>query len=384
MRILVISALVPAPPDRGDRIRGYEMLQALSEFGEVHLALIGNDAPSPAAARSLQAIGVRLQRFPVSTLEKSLGVLGAMLSGRPWGTWRIPRVAKLLGTSIGTWDVVVGFQLKSAYYADKVQAGLRILELTDSLGLYRKALPALRNPLRWLSLSGAAREEARWACRFAVSFLCSEQDADEIVRHRSDARIRIVANGADCWGEPVSAGHQKDSLVFIGSLFYPPNRDGLRWFLQEIWPRVAADHPEIVFRVVGEGPKSTGRWVVGPRVSWTGYLSDLTPEYERALALVNPIRYGTGTRRKILYAWGAGVPVISTSEGAHGLAGLNGEHLLIADLPSEFQRAVSELAASRETWLGLSRSGWELARERYAPKAIWHAALSEVFSEGGY
>ena len=377
MRILVVSAIIPAPPDRGDRIRGHEMLEALTEFGEVHLAVIGDEPITSAAALALQTLGVQLRRFPVSTREKLQGILGAALAGRPWGTWRTPRVAKEL-MAFGHWDAVVGFQLKSAYYAEKVPAETRILELTDSLGLYRKALPALRNPLRWLSLSGAAREEARWAARFDVSFVCAERDSKEVALRSPDATIRIVPNGAQCWREPVSPGRLKDSLVFIGSLYYPPNQDGLRWFLQEVWPLVAAQHPEIGLRVVGEGPRSIRRWLAGPRVTWTGYLPDLAPEYERALALVNPIRYGTGTRRKILYAWGAGVPVISTSEGASGLIAEDGEHLIIADRPEQFARAVGTLSADREAWTALSTSGWKLAREHYAPAEIWGAALRDV------
>lgn len=375
----MVSGIVPAPPDRGDRIRGYEMLQALREFGEVHLAVTGSEVVRPTAAQALDTIGVHVQQFPVSATERLLEIAGAALSGRPWGTWRAARVANELRAWDSRWDLVIGFQLKSAYYAANVPAQLRVLELTDSLGLYRRMLPAFRNPVRWLSLSGAAREEARWAARFDATFVCAEQDALEIAKHAASSNIHIVANGAECWDVPVSATVRKDSLLFVGSLHYPPNRDGLRWLIREVWPSVAASHPELSLRVVGEGPHSSKRLASGPRVCWTGYLPDLAPEYERALALVNPVQYGTGTRRKILYAWGAGVPVVSTSEGAKGLHGQSGKHLMIADQPEEFARAIDALSSKPDVWAGLSTSGWELARNHYGPKNIWGQALRNLF-----
>ncbi len=375
----MISTIVPAPPDRGDRIRGYEMLRALVEFGEVQLALIGNEPLGTAASLALESIGVHVLRFPISTVLGLRGVLGAVVAGRPWGVWRLRRTASRLASAVGPQDAVIGFQLKSAYYAEKVPAGLKVLELTDSLGRYRKVLPVWRNPLRWLSLTGAGREEAVWAGRFPMTFVCSEQDAKEIAKHSPHARIRVVDNGADPRQTPLETG-TKDSLLFVGSLFYPPNRDGLHWFLRDVWPAIAADHPTLAFRIVGEGPNDTVRRLAGQRVTWTGYLNDLTWEYERALALVNPVRYGTGTRRKILYAWAAGLPVISTREGANGLAYDAGKHLLIANQPEEFRHAVSKLLSEPGTWERIGGAGWALTRQRYHSAEIWHAALTEMFT----
>lgn len=96
----MVSGIVPAPPDRGDRIRGYEMLQALREFGEVHLAVTGSEVVRPTAAQALDTIGVHVQQFPVSATERLLEIAGAALSGRPWGTWRAARVA----SELRAWD----------------------------------------------------------------------------------------------------------------------------------------------------------------------------------------------------------------------------------------------------------------------------------------
>ena len=183
------------------------------------------------------------------------------------------------------------------------------------------------------------------------------------------------------WTSPVTSQGMKDSLLFIGSLHYPPNRDGLVWFLRDVWPTILATQPDMQLRVVGEGPRGAGRWMKGPRVSWVGYVSDLTPEYNRAVALVNPIRYGTGTRRKILGAWAAGVPVVSTTRGAQGLDYINQEHLLLADAADEFASAVRILRESPETWHRLNRAGWEHARNRYDSLRAWGVALHEILAE---
>ena len=115
------------------------------------------------------------------------------------------------------------------------------------------------------------------------------------------------------------AGHGGD-LLFVGSLNYKPNLDGLRWFAQEIWPRLSELLPRMRVIVAGAEPASEVRAICrrsGFRL--VANPDDIRPLYRRAAAAIVPLRFGSGSRIKILEAGALGVPVISTRKGAEGL-----------------------------------------------------------------
>lgn len=364
MRALVLSMVVPVPPDRGDRLRAWDVIESLRAQGEVDLVLLTNDPIRPDGEELLSSRGINVRRIAPRLLEKLSATLVASLSGRPWGAWRISRLREAV-QEIGTWDIVVALQMKSAYYGVKAEAPRHVLDLTDSLGLYRRALGPRRSLVRWISLTGASREEALWARRYDVVVLSATADAEEVRRRAPYADVRVVENGTRPWAEPVPPGG-KESLLFVGDLRYLPNRDGLNYLLREIWPEVYCAHPRFQLRIVGEPPR---KCAAAEGVCWVGYVPDLAPEYRRALALLNTVRFGTGSRRKVLDAWAAGVPVISTEAGAVGLRYESGEDILVAQDGNSFANAVSMLE-NEEMWQRISRFGWERA-QTYAAHKLW-------------
>jgi glycosyltransferase involved in cell wall biosynthesis len=146
---------------------------------------------------------------------------------------------------------------------------------------------------------------------------------------------------------------------------YSANIDAVVWFVNNMWPELSQQNPALSFAIVGRDPTPEVRALAGDRVSVTGTVPDVRPYYSGALAAVVPLRFGSGTRLKILEAMAAGIPVISTRLGAEGLDLEDGTHLLIADSASEMIAAVCRLADSPELWQRLSRSGREVVSRSY-------------------
>lgn len=139
-------------------------------------------------------------------------------------------------------------------------------------------------------------------------------------------------------------------ILFVGTLCYLPNEDAVEMFAREVLPRIRVENPCMRFRVVGMGKSEKVRSVGElPGVDFVGPVADLNPEFAAAGMLVVPLRAGSGTRIKILEAFIQRTPVVSTSIGAEGLAVSDGEHLLIADTPSEI--AACCLRLSRDPML---------------------------------
>jgi glycosyltransferase involved in cell wall biosynthesis len=154
-------------------------------------------------------------------------------------------------------------------------------------------------------------------------------------------------------------------VVYFGLLSTVPNVDGVTHFVQSIWPRVAAAHPEARCKIIGGRPPPSLLALAGPRIELTGFVSDLRPHLAAAAAVVVPLRLGGGTRLKIVEAMAMGKPIVSTALGAEGIEAVPGRDLLIADEPAAFADAVNRLLAEPDLAGGIGQSARQLAIDRY-------------------
>lgn len=132
----------------------------------------------------------------------------------------------------------------------------------------------------------------------------------------------------------------KNKIVYLGPEAHYPNEDGVRWFLNECWPEVSNQFPEIDFQIVGKWSDDTiASMPRNDRVKFLGFVDSLQDVFEGAI-LVVPLRIGGGMRMKILEAISWNTPIITTSIGAEGLPMVHEENCFIADSAAEFINAL--------------------------------------------
>jgi glycosyltransferase involved in cell wall biosynthesis len=139
----------------------------------------------------------------------------------------------------------------------------------------------------------------------------------------------------------------KNHFCYVGSLRWHPNVAGLDWFCQKVWPEIRKRVPDATFEIAGVGlkPDASGKlpvpdaWKV-PGVETVGFLEDLEPLYARSLAMLAPVFGGSGVRLKLLEGFRAGMPVVTTPDGAFGLPLADGREAMIAEGPAEFAERV--------------------------------------------
>jgi glycosyltransferase involved in cell wall biosynthesis len=193
------------------------------------------------------------------------------------------------------------------------------------------------------------RFERRMLARFDRVLTVS--DADRLTFHRLyggslQAPTTVVPTGVDtAYFQPQGTVRPRPShLVFVGSMDWLPNEDGVLAFCRDTLPLIRAAIPDVTFSIVGRDPTAAvQRLADGERIVVTGRVDDVRPALHQAAASVVPLRIGGGTRLKIYESMAAGTPVVSTTIGAEGLPGEPGRHLLIADDPLAFAGAVIEL-----------------------------------------
>jgi glycosyltransferase involved in cell wall biosynthesis len=162
------------------------------------------------------------------------------------------------------------------------------------------------------------------------------------------------------------------TVVFVGSMDWYANVDGVKWFAEEVWPLVQREVPQARFVVVGRKPPAeiVALASSGRNIEVTGTVPDVRPFLRGADVVVVPLRIGGGTRLKIYEAMAAEVPVVSTRVGAEGLNVEDGRHLLLAD-------SAGDTAAQVVRVLRTPALGAELARyalEELARPCSWEAA----------
>jgi glycosyltransferase involved in cell wall biosynthesis len=194
------------------------------------------------------------------------------------------------------------------------------------------------------------------------------------------SKIAVIPIAVDCTNlQPVRRTGQDDNILTVSTLFYPPNADGVRWFIRQVFPLVKDQIPSVTLTIVGSRPpKDIVEFGIrnAESVQVTGYVPDLQEYFERAALMVVPVRAGSGMRVRILEALARGIPVVTTKTGVEGIAAINGEHLLVADEPVAFADAVVRLLKDRELGETLIRNGRQLAQEKYD----WQAVLPKLES----
>lgn len=279
-RVAVLTRISENGPMQGDRNRLGGLLAALRSLGwDVDVIHLGKDA--------------RIERTPFVACSPYL--------------WRPHYRAPDLQV-----DGVIAFQLSCAPSALSVDAGWRMLDLTDSLDWYRKHLGwNARTMLKQATLAGIGREELRLAKQFDQVLVSAVPDAEWLLQH--GLKTTVIPNGVrlKMMLEPGDSRH----LVMVANFSYLPNRLGIESFLRVIWPYLESHHYRLT--LVGAGSEILD---VPNGVVAMGFQEEILSIYQACGVAISPVRVGAGSQNKILEAMAMCRPVLAHQEGIPGLS----------------------------------------------------------------
>jgi glycosyltransferase involved in cell wall biosynthesis len=239
---------------------------------------------------------------------------------------------------------------------------------------YRAATDWGRRLYSFVEWKKFKRDEINNCRKFPVCLTTSERDKQVLAADLPLTDFKVIPNGVDCTYFS-SNGHetepQQPALIFTGTINYHPNTDGLKYFLEDVFPLIRQQVPDVKFYIVGrQPPPEIQRYDQSPNIIVTGGVDDTRPYFEKATVVVVPLRIGGGTRLKLLEAMAMGKPVVSTSIGAEGTAVTPGQNIMLADEPGSFAQATVALLKKAALRKHLAVEGRKLVEEKYDWRAI--------------
>lgn len=390
---MLLTQVLPFPPDSGPKVKTYNVLKYLSASHDVTLvSFVRGDQSAEVAALKRFCGAVHTVPMARDKWRDGLAMLRSLLTAQPWMMVRDDRAAmRELVDRLAReehFDVAHADQLNMGQYALRVAGARKLLDLHNALWLLYKRLAETMpsGPRRWL-LNRDWRllktYEGRLCGEFDAVMAVSEEDKIALQdamggRAKPIKVIPITVDGDEV--AEVRRAPDAGNILHIGTMYWPPNIDGITWFVSEVLPLIRQRRPDVVFDCVGARPPQQLLELKqrDPRINVTGYVEDVQPFLQNAGVMIVPLRAGGGMRVKILNALAQGLPIVTTTLGCEGIAVEHGVSALIADTPAQLAESVLAVLADRELGDRLGRNARALFGQRYDYRVALRA-MDELF-----
>jgi len=400
LNLLVLSQLVPYPPDSGPKVRLYYVLRYLAQAHRITLLAFSRPDDRPESIDALREICAEVLTVPMS--RPAWREVKAFING--WASGRSYLIERNLNPEMSaavrevatreTFDGIFADQLWMAEYARmggalQSKASLVLDNHNAVFQVFQRLASGEHHPLRRLAMEIEWRILRRYEAKTCTAF-------DQVVTVTAEDRslLEPLATGL---GRSASSGDSHfhvipicvdpgpsaverprngtANVLHLGTMYWPPNVEGVLWFARSVWPKVRAEVPTAHLTIAGKNPprsiRSLGQSAEG--ISIAGYLPDPEICVGQASVFIVPLHSGGGMRVKILDGWRWGVPIVSTRLGAEGLSFVDGEHLLIADGESAFADAVIRVLRDPQLGRRLGEAGRRWVESRYDWRRVYPA-----------
>lgn len=358
--LLYVVHRVPYPPDKGDRIRAFNLVKFLGARSRLHLACLADESTSDSVRAALAEHVERLAIVPLRGWSRWPRALASLGLGRTVTEGAFSSSA--LRRTLGEWA-------KETKFAATIASASSVAPYLRMPGL--RAVPALVDLVdldseKWLEYSCSSRgfkaslygtegrrlrkmerELKHWARAIT---LVSEAEADLYRQACGEGPVHAVSNGVDLdYFRPRTVERAHKSAVFVGALDYRPNVDGVCWFCEQVWPEIHRRRPDVKLYLVGRQPVLAVRKlgeIAGVEV--VGQVPDVRPYLAEATLAVVPLRIARGIQNKVLEAMAMGRPVVASPEPLQGLDAVAGRDVLSASAPRDWVEQTLRLLDDEE------------------------------------
>jgi sugar transferase (PEP-CTERM/EpsH1 system associated) len=382
MKIFFACHRFPFPPNRGGKIRPFNMIRHLSQKHEVFVTSLAHTRQEFDEGSGLKEYCAEIYAEVLPEKSRWLQALRALPSRTPssvayFSSTRLRQRIKEAARKI-SFDAVLVHCAFAAQYGLEVPAKFRLMDFGDlDSGKWLDYSKWRSFPLSWgyyLEGRKLRRYEQKLAASFDYCTLTTQGELEEFRKLNIDQPHRVIPNGVDGGYFHGNGGPDpiKPVIVFVGRMDYYPNTDGVLHFTESVLPLIRAAVPDVEFRIIGSNPTpAIERLRQVPGVTVSGYVPDVRPFLNDAVVSVAPLRIARGTQNKILESMAMGLPVVATPQAAKGIQATPGEHILVAADTDRFASQVVEVLVNRQLRSRFSAAG----RDQVSNAHIWSTSM---------
>lgn len=380
MRILWVKAGKILPVDTGGKIRSFNLLKHIAARNEFTLLSYYDGPKDKKYEEEIRKI-VPTVSVNTGTPESSAGQIinyfKRLPNAAPYAVTKF--TSAKVKSLISEWDrqqrfdvLVCDFLSASLNFEKSLRTPVVLFQHNVESALWQRQAKHEANLLKRLafkieSAKMSAYERAA-VQRFRHVIAVSDHDRELMSAMTDESRISVVPTGVDlaAYGaltKKPRSQNDEPNVLFLGSMDWEANIDGVDFFCRDVWPAVKAAVPEAKFWVVGRNPPPRIATRASDSIIVTGRVDSVLPYLHEAALFVVPLRIGGGTRLKIYEAMAAGKASVSTTIGAEGLDVHHAEDILLADDAESFAASVIELLRNDEKRALLGENAARLAAQ---------------------
>jgi glycosyltransferase involved in cell wall biosynthesis len=405
-KVLFVSRAVPYANGRGIERRAALHLSYLTQLGAVTL-VVPVESVIDASNAGFRPDNLKVDRLiirqdatqaevSVSNYVNAANIVSKFWYGLRLRYWidqtALPADSQRYQAAFGgDYDLLFAFRLSSAVWANSIfppESTLPLIRVVDfddleSQAFQRSRVGTSRSPTRcytdWRSHNWLMRTERAVASTWTKTVVCSSIDAAQ-VRKISGNNPLILPNSvkfADPIPQHSASPHE---VLFVGTLNYPPNVEGLKWFLYRVWPRVSQElQASVKLKVVGiDATADLVAILARAGACFLGRVETIEDEYVKCAVAIAPIFSGGGTRIKIIEAFSFTRAMLTTSVGCEGLDLVPGRDAIVADTPQEFSSNLITLIRDPQLRQRVAEAGWHFGKQRFSIDSVRAQARDEI------
>ena len=421
MNILFLTQILPYPPDAGPKVKTWHVIQYLIELGhKVTLATYVRPEERE-YVHFLEDVCHKVYPVPMkrSRLEDFGYLMRSLYSGRPFLVERDDKseMRMLVNDLVNNQDIDVihADQLTMTQFAlqkgedrnfnrvgedQKIRQDTHPIRIFDAHNAVWTILERMLENVTWY-LRPFAKFEARKIKQyegkiikdFEFTFAVTDIDKSALVSAAGSRNngskaiensISVIPIAVDTsLIQPVNLIAESNTILTLGTLHYPPNADGIRWFFEQVYPIVRENFPDANLTIVGKNPPADFIQFAEQNpdhVTVTGYVPDLEPYFKNAAVLVIPVRAGGGMRVRILEGLAFGEAIVTTTVGLEGIEAEPEKEVFVGDTPQDFAKAVLQLLENFDLRCQIAKNGRDLVERKYDWRVVLQS-VNEIYQE---
>ncbi|MGV9012078.1 MAG: glycosyltransferase [Flavobacteriales bacterium] len=385
-RLVFITNQLPYPPQSGGVIKSWRFIQHLAQHFDVTLIapLKGDDVKHLEAFKRALPLSA-VHALPVERPRTALNFLKSLVSSPTLNVYRNadPELQRAAEDAIGKADLVLVDHLEVFPYVPKnVKVPVILHQHNAEFVMWERSRTVAKSLPERIVLEIEARRVKHFevkSCSRADLVLAAPNDQEELAKagvpkHKFHTTYHLGDDsGLDA---PVLRFDEAlNNLLYVGTLSWPANADGLIWFLNDVWPILKNTYPELTMDIIGRGADETLQLAVkrSPGAILRGFVDDLEPFYRKSKVFIAPLRFGSGTKVKVITALYRGLPCATTSIGVEGLDLVSDVEIMLADDEAGMAARIGKLLSDRQAW-GSMR---DASRERARKDLGWNSMLED-------